>query len=276
MKHTQPITHLHTVVECLFGSALFGVEVKKVVLAEVYRKFIFNEHQNTFASWRVLKAIDLSPVGGLNYNGIETLQTVENLGKHERGILPARTSIQRASLDLFNFGQELIPFHRKESYLGEVYQYEFEKFFRHILKPFGLETITQMDAVEVSITLDGAELCDGLCHLTAGIKVTDPRAVDPNYCFAMKSLLGKDSKETYKEFADFFSFFERVMKEGLPASELGPRIMCVTVLSPQDLSSIWKRLGTGSGARKNGNTHFCHVCPCTGNSIASFKVGANR
>jgi hypothetical protein len=51
MKHTQPITRLCIVVECLFGSALFGVEVTKVVLAEVYQKYIFNEHRNTFASW---------------------------------------------------------------------------------------------------------------------------------------------------------------------------------------------------------------------------------
>jgi hypothetical protein len=77
MKHnTQPITHLHTVVNCLFGSALFGVEVTKVVLGEVYKKFIFSEHLNTIASWRVLKAIDLSPVSGFNCNGIITLQSV--------------------------------------------------------------------------------------------------------------------------------------------------------------------------------------------------------
>ncbi len=42
-----------------------------------------------------------------------------------------------------------------------------------------MDDIAQRDSVEVSITPDGAELCDGLCHLTAGIKVTDPRAVDP-------------------------------------------------------------------------------------------------
>jgi hypothetical protein len=122
--------------------------------------------------------------------------------------------------------------------------------------------MAQSDFVEVLIMLDGAELCDGLCHLTAGIKITDPRAVDPhdgkplscfgdgmghilarkscNYCFAIKCLLGKDSKEAYQEFSDFFSFFERLMKEGLLASDC-------------------------SGAQKNGNTHFCHVCPCTGN-----------
>ena len=86
--------------------------------------------------------------------------------------------------------------------------------------------VAEKDSVVVSITLDGAELCYGLCHLRAGIKVTDPRAVDPsdgaplsylsdgmgrvtstqshNYCFVVKSMLGKDSKEAYHEFSDFF------------------------------------------------------------------------
>ncbi len=66
------------------------------------------------------------------------------------------------------------------------------------------------------------------------------------------------------------------MRDGLPGSDLGPRIMSVTVFSPQDLSSIGKCLGTGSGAQKNGNTHFCHVCPCSGNTIKRFLVDNNR
>jgi len=85
--------------------------------------------------------------------------------------------------------------------------------------------------------MDGAELCDGLCHLNAGIKITDSRAVDPrngsplcvvngglmgrifytqsrNYCFAVKSLLGKDTKDAYRMFADFFlSFLKRLWKK---------------------------------------------------------------
>jgi len=148
------------------------------------------------------------------------------------------------------------------------------------------------------ITLDGAKLCDGLSHLTAGIKVSDSRAIDPrdgvplisegdgafgrifkvqsrNYCFAMKSLLGKDCKAAYKEFADFFLFFERLKKYGLPESKLGPRILPMEGWSPQDLSSIWKSLNTGSGAKKNGNNHFCHVCPCAGNTIVRFLVDEN-
>jgi hypothetical protein len=63
------------------------------------------------------------------------------------------------------------------------------------------------------ITLDGAELCDGISHITAGVKIMDGRAIDQktgipvctvndeafgriflnqshNYCFALKTLLG--------------------------------------------------------------------------------------
>lgn len=270
MKNTQPLTRLRTVCDCIFGTALFGIEATRVALSEVYKKYIYDNQHSTFSSWRVLRAIDLSPVGGLNYNGIETLRKVEGLNKHQRGVLPSRSSIQKASYELYSIGQETIPFEKKDSPLGEVYQYEFEKFIRFMLKTFGLHDIAQTDSVELCITLDGAELCDGLCHLTAGIKLTDGSAVDPrdgtplscldettgrlfstqsrNYCFAMKSLLGKDSKTAYKEFSDFFSFFDKLQKEGLAASDLGPRILPVTVWSPQDLSSVWKCLGTGSGA----------------------------
>jgi hypothetical protein len=97
-----------------------------------------------------------------------------------------------------------------------------------------------------------------------------------NYWFALKSLLGKDTKEANSEFSDFFGFLVSLNKEGLSESNLGPRIQPVIVLSTQDLSSVWKCLGTGSGAQKNGNTHFCHLCPCTGGKIAEYKIDGNR
>jgi hypothetical protein len=92
----------------------------------------------------------------------------------------------------------------------------------------------------------------------------------------MKTLLGKDCKAAYIEFKDFFLFFERLKRYGLPASQYGPRLLPMEVWSPQDLSSIWKSLNTGTGARKNGNSHFCHLCPCTGNIIARYLVEENR
>jgi hypothetical protein len=64
----------------------------------------------------------------------------------------------------------------------------------------------------------------------------------------MKTLLGKDSKAAYREFADVFKFFEKLMLDGLPENEHGPRIMPLLIWSPQDMSSIWKSLNTGGGA----------------------------
>ncbi len=92
----------------------------------------------------------------------------------------------------------------------------------------------------------------------------------------MQSLLGKDSKAAYGEFKDVFKFFDKLMAEGLPANGNGPRILPIIVWSPQDLSSIWKCLNTGCGARKHGDKHWCHLCPCTGNKIAFYFIDENR
>jgi hypothetical protein len=67
-----------------------------------------------------------------------------------------------------------------------------------------------------------------------------------------------------------------VKKFGLPQCTHGPRILPMDTWSPQDLSTIWKCLNTGSGARKNGDIHFCHLCPCSGNTIVCFVVNDNR
>lgn len=97
-----------------------------------------------------------------------------------------------------------------------------------------------------------------------------------NYCFIIKTLPGRESKMAYKAFADVFKFFENIMAEGLLANENRPRIMPIIVWSPQDLSSIWKSLHTGGGARKTGDKHWCHLCTCTRNKIVSYLVDENR
>jgi len=73
LSRTQATTRLHVVCEALFDNAIFGVEATQVVLKELYQKYFFKQMREMFAPWCVLRAIDLSSVGGLNYNGIETL-----------------------------------------------------------------------------------------------------------------------------------------------------------------------------------------------------------
>jgi len=296
MFRTKNETRVKALKEVIFDKKIYGEVATEKVMKEMTRSYA---RKNIFLPWRVLRSIDLAINGGINYTGIEALRRVEDLQKHERGILPCRTSIQNCAAELHEVGQNTIPFEKVNCPLGEMYQFHYEKFIRHILKTFKLDIIAQRESIELCITLDGAELTKDLCHLSFGVKMTDPRAIDPrdgtplafsqegvagnifkvqsrNYCFVMKTLLGKDSKEAYRYFADIFKFFENIRKDGLPANQFGPRIVPIAVWSPQDLSSIWKSLNTGCGARKTGRKHWCHLCACTGDTIARFSVGDNR
>jgi len=163
--------------------------------ASYIKKYFFNEQHSIFSPWKVLRAIDLSSVGGLNYNGLETLRNVKELERYQRGVLPSRSSVQRASYELHRIGQNIIPFEKKECGIGEMYQCNYEYFLHFILRTFQLEEIAELESEELSITLDGAELCDGISHLTAGIKVTDARAIDPRdgspLCMTMDEMKGR-------------------------------------------------------------------------------------
>jgi hypothetical protein len=243
--------------------------------------------------------MDMAPKGSLNYRGIETLRLVELLQKWERGFLPSSTAIQDKAHKMFEVGQTVCPIKQITSPLGEMFTFEYERTLRLILKTFGLHEIAQSSSIEICITLDGAELCDHLNHLTAGVKMVDKRAIDPktgrplytsmenllgcafscqsrNFCFILKSLIGKDTKEAYENFSDFFEFFEMVKNIGLPESEHGPQLQPMLVWSSQDMSSLWKCLKTGTGARKNCDSYFCHVCPCNSKDILFYTIGENR
>jgi len=296
MSRTQSITRVRALYDVIFTNQLYGPVATETVVKEMSKAYA---RKHIFIAWKVLRSVDMAINGGINFTGVEALRQVENLGRYERGFIPGRSSIQRCAAELHQVGQEIIPFYKVPSELGEMYQSHYEKMVRYVLKMFHLNEIAQHEQVELSITLDGAELTKDLCHLTFGIKVTDPRAIDPrdgsplayqedgvfgnlfrvqsrNYCFVMKTLLGKDSKAAYREFSDVFLFFEKFFKEGLPANEHGPRLLPLLIWSPQDLSSLWKSLNTGSSARKSGDKHFCHLCPCTGAQIGSFLVEENR
>jgi hypothetical protein len=49
MKCTHPITCLRAVCDAVFGLAIFGIAVTKTVLAEVHKKYIYDEEKDKFA-----------------------------------------------------------------------------------------------------------------------------------------------------------------------------------------------------------------------------------
>ena len=296
MKGTHVFSHVRAVADLIFKNELFGAEPTRAVLKEIAAPFI---RESVFVPWKILCAMDLSPSGAFNYQGLETLREIEDLENCERGVLPCSSLVKRCAYELHRLGDECIPFKQVNCQLGELFQFDYERILRFMLKVFKIHEKAQCETVEFSFTLDGAVLTDHLSHLTAGLKVTDLDAVDPrtsipisreedgvfgriysnqgrNYCFVLKSLLGKDMKAAYQEFKDLIDFFDKVMQEGIPASKFDPVIKRLNIWSPQDMSSIWKCLNTGCGAKKRNETLFCHLCPCQSRDIVFFKTEQNR
>jgi hypothetical protein len=188
MAFTKPIKRLRTITKVLFDCCIFGADETRSVLMTLTRKFIRSE---VFVPWKILKAMDMAPKGSLNYTGIEVLRGVEGLDKWEQGALPARSTIQKQARKMYDVGQQIIPIMPVQCPLGEMFMFDYERKLRLILKTFGLEEVASRSSIEICITLDGAELCDYLSHLTAGVKVVDKRAIDPRSKKPLCTSIGK-------------------------------------------------------------------------------------
>ena len=82
MSKTRNVTRLKVVCKVLFEMFLFCYDETRFVFHQMARKFVREE---IYKPWKILKAMDMSPKGSLNYRGIETLRHVECLQKYERG-----------------------------------------------------------------------------------------------------------------------------------------------------------------------------------------------
>jgi hypothetical protein len=176
MHKTQQLTRLQAVIEVVFDQELFGSTSTDHVKREQVRKYCRNI---IFLPWKVLQCLDTSINGGINYNGLEILWSVEQLQHYERSCLPSRSSVQHCADELHKLGQKLVPVTKQLCAVGELFAFYYAKMLHFILKTFSLYEIAQRDAVHICITLDGAELTKDLSHLAFGVKVTDSRAIDP-------------------------------------------------------------------------------------------------
>jgi hypothetical protein len=154
--------------------------------------------------------------------------------------------------------------------------FDFPKLLEFLLKLYKLDAahrdLTQ-PAVEFSITLDGADSSRNISHVTAGIKINDPRAIDPasgipigcdnlrkvqsrELCWPFQIIIAKDTKTLYaNHFSDFFNFFQQVEERGFGTYTRG-----FLISSPQDLSSLWKATGKGGVCKQK--IFFCCCCAC--------------
>jgi hypothetical protein len=152
-------------------------------------------------------------------------------------------------------------------------QFDFKKLLEFVLEIYGLDVLAKTTGgVCLAITLDGADLSRNVNHVTAGIKIFDPRAIDPvskvpigvvdstkiqsrELCIPFKIVLAKDSKTLYEtHIRDFFDFFKELNDGDCHGFKQFKKS------SPQDGSSFWKSLERG-GACKVA-IDFCHACAC--------------
>jgi hypothetical protein len=236
----------------------------------------------------VARVMDLGS-GQLNISGFELLRKgiegdENGRVKYGGGWLTTKYYLQQANTKVHSAAQLVIPFQEVPATDLDGFTFDFSKMLVFLLEMFQLDHIARdpsQPPVQLACTLDGADISKFVSHVTAGIKILDPRAIDPishlpiglegskkvqsrDLCFPFKMLLTRDTKTLYKEhFKDFFDFFSRLNLEGIP--ELGNNP--ISVSSPQDMSSMWKALGRGGGCKVK--TFFCYCCAVTSKDSAT-------
>jgi hypothetical protein len=235
---------------------------------------------------QIAKIIDLS--GSLlnlsGYNALRKGMEGDDEGKVERngGWLASKYHVMKSMTAVETAAREHIPFTTVAPGDGvDGVEFDLPKMLAYLLRLYKLDVVAlnpDEPPVEFSITLDGADLSRNISHVTAGIKINDPRAIDPKsgipigmddslrvqsreLCWPCKILIAKDTKELYsKYFTDFFAFFKQVEERGFEGFPF-PFI----VSSPQDLSSHWKALGVGGACKVK--TFFCTACSCSSDAV---------
>jgi len=182
---------------------------------------------------------------------------------------------------------------------GEVFYLDFEKALRLLLKACHLHEVAETSSVKIALTVDGADLFKGRMHVSTGVKITDDRGIHPiskkplgvinvdddiidyvkvqsqELCCIMTIADAVDNKHFYEDvLRDFYAWGDEIRRNGLAASEFGPKLQPFTVLYNNDLKGTWYLCNKGGGCKNK--TFFCHLCPCTMHSLTSYKIGDDR
>jgi hypothetical protein len=287
-------TRAEALVQCIFQVLVKEYpELFKDVLLKESRIFI---REHVTLAHKFQKMIDNQPTGALNYGSIEGIRKgVEELCRYEIGIIPSRSTIARCARKLeqhasVDHGLEILETITPQ---GPVFSFEIYNFIRTILRGFGLidhaKTGSSSSPVMICWTLDYAQLTRELGHLTGGLKIVDPRSVDPitgnplvlsgkfqsrDLSFPCRLAFSKDSKEAYKEcFGSFFQVFN-AKSLVVPATETEPELSNFNVSSCQDLSSGWKTTTLGGGCKST--EYFCPQCMVSRKTVADYNIGDKR
>ncbi len=289
-------------VASLIAKAIFDPNLcYGIVLEEVINKAKSWLRKNVFKPSEVLKQMDLRG-GTLNYEGISVLNDVEassyvgNKKRIRNRLLCTPACLKRVAKKLESSAETLCPYNRITTPFGEGLEFDYAKLTRLVINSFELEPIATHNPVNISASIDAARVTKNLCHTSAGLKMSDPRARDPvknmrsfmvdgdslrdlqshNNVFLMKIVLTKETKESFREFDNIFQFFrlaELHQEERLRHEKNDPKfkwehlrdLKPLTVTFTTDMAADWKLVGTGGGVK---NTEmFCTLCARTSTDV---------
>jgi hypothetical protein len=192
----------------------------------------------------------------------------------------------------------MIGYERGVTDYGEVYYLGFEKALRFLLKACELHNLATTERVNISLSIDGADLFKDRTHVSAGIKTSDSRGVHPvtrqplfivdkdgeekmvkmqssEMCCILIIADARDKKELYHDvFKEFYEWGAKIQAVGLPASVDGPALLPFYVAHTTDLKASWYLSNRGGGC-KNKN-YFCTFCPCTRHNLVSYNINDER
>ena len=222
--------------------------------------------------------------GTLSYEGIDVLRRVETAGlKRFRGsMIPSKSEIKRMAGMVEWFARSRCPFVFKQTSKGEPVEFNYAKSMLCINQSFHLEKVGKLRSLSVASSIDCASLSKNLSMIAGGIKITGRGARCPltkkqlldnpttmkaqsrNSCIPLKWMMGRETKETFAEFATLFEFFDNLSEaETLPPEMAG--FMPFRCMTNCDLSAQWKGLRKGGAAK-------VHIFPCTGCATESDSL----
>lgn len=261
----------------LVAKAMWSQEKFVPHLVTCARKYF---RENVFTPFNILREMDLAG-GTLSYEGMDVLRRVETCGiKRFRGsMIPSKSELKRTAGVVEWFAMEHCPFRLQQTMVGESVQFDYTKAMLCVTKAFHLDEIGKQRGLSVASSIDGASLSKNLSIIAGGIKITDRAAQCPitsrplldnpftmsaqsrNLCIPLKIMMGRETKQTFTEFALLFRFLDDLSTaETIPVTMAG--FLPFSVMTNCDLSAQWKGLCKGGAAK-------VHTLPCTGCATVS-------
>jgi hypothetical protein len=171
---------------------------------------------------------ELDLVATVSFCGYEVIHRIKFLNeendKYMRGLFKSRQELSRLSCKLEEHEAQFLPYTVTQNSVS----FGVHHAVRFMLEKFGLWSyVEHEDLVTVAATVDGRDLAWKLTQVSGGIKICDPKAIDPltgdklfgecgtklvqprYVCFPLKVHIAKDNGNFYDEhLSDFFHDLE--------------------------------------------------------------------